>query len=243
MAVAATAAAATTLAGGTRIIRYTHVCPGAQSPRARFTGKIVVVRETNIRAAVSVSLGVKSPCLLRCSFSAFPLHTLDRRRFCTLRVRTPGEFRETHIRESITVIVSPADATTPAATAAATAVASAAALPRPDGMNRRGSAPSRVAVVVAVASSLLSLCCRPAAVAADTVSADVLPDGEIEIRVSAGNVTAKQTSFASPDTGYVVYKNPTRVKPPTDSRIRNSLPRKSVTNLSRVQLRSINVDR
>lgn len=64
-------------------------------------------------------------------------------------------------------------------------------------MNRKSAA---VAVVAVVAAASLF---RVAPVAADTVSADVLPDGEVEIRVSAGNVTAKQTSFTSPDTGYV----------------------------------------
>ncbi|XP_050525525.1 uncharacterized protein LOC126896629 [Daktulosphaira vitifoliae] len=34
-----------------------------------------------------------------------------------------------------------------------------------------------------------------------TVSADVLPDGEVEVRVSSGNVTAKRTSFTAPETG------------------------------------------
>ncbi|XP_025409522.1 uncharacterized protein LOC112682940 isoform X2 [Sipha flava] len=54
-----------------------------------------------------------------------------------------------------------------------------------------------LAVAVAVATLLPRM---PAAVA-DTVSANALPDGEIEVRVSSGNVTAKQTSFASPETG------------------------------------------
>lgn len=71
-------------------------------------------------------------------------------------------------------------------------------------MNRKCAADAvaaaAVAVVAVVAAASLF---RVAPVAADTVSADVLPDGEVEIRVSAGNVTAKQTSFASPDTGYV----------------------------------------
>jgi len=72
--------------------------------------------------------------------------------------------------------------------------------PTPDGMHR-GPAALLLAVLAAAAAS--SLLCAPAAVA-DTVSADVLPDGEVELRVSAGNVTAKRTSFTSPDTGYVV---------------------------------------
>lgn len=80
---------------------------------------------------------------------------------------------------------------------------------RPNGMNRGGGSAarrfSRRAVFVVVAVAVASLLCNtaPAAVA-DTVSADVLPDGEVELRVSAGNVTAKRTSFTSPDTGYVV---------------------------------------
>lgn len=56
---------------------------------------------------------------------------------------------------------------------------------------------------VVAAAAVASLLPRTPAAVADTVSADVLPDGEVEIRVSAGNVTAKQTSFASPETGYV----------------------------------------
>lgn len=94
----------------------------------------------------------------------------------------------------------------------------AASVARPDGMNRGhaaavtspppqprvvqriAAAATAVVVFVAAVSSLLT--CAPAA-AADTVSADVLPDGEVEVRVSSGNVTAKRTSFTSPDTGYV----------------------------------------
>lgn len=67
---------------------------------------------------------------------------------------------------------------------------------QPDGMRRRPVALA-VAVVVTVVAALSSM----SAAVADTVSADVLPDGEVEIRVSAGNVTAKRTSFTSPDTG------------------------------------------
>lgn len=67
---------------------------------------------------------------------------------------------------------------------------------QPDGMSRRPVAVA-VAVVVAVVAAVSSM----SAALADTVSADVLPDGEVEIRVSAGNVTAKRTSFTSPETG------------------------------------------
>lgn len=80
--------------------------------------------------------------------------------------------------------------------------------PQPDGMNRGRSVPPLRADVVAAAAvviaavSLLSRCrCTPAAAFAYTASADVLPDGEVEMRASAGNVTAKRTSFASPETG------------------------------------------
>ncbi|VVC32061.1 Phospholipase A2 domain [Cinara cedri] len=66
-------------------------------------------------------------------------------------------------------------------------------------MNRKSAADAAVAVAVAVVAAVSLF--RVAPVAADTVSADVLPDGEVEIRVSAGNVTAKRTSFTSPDTG------------------------------------------
>jgi len=67
---------------------------------------------------------------------------------------------------------------------------------QPNGMSRRPVAVA-VAVVVAIAAAVSSI----SVASADTVSADVLPDGEVEIRVSAGNVTAKRTSFTSPDTG------------------------------------------
>uniref|UniRef100_A0A2S2PS12 phospholipase A2 n=1 Tax=Schizaphis graminum TaxID=13262 RepID=A0A2S2PS12_SCHGA len=63
-------------------------------------------------------------------------------------------------------------------------------------MSRRPVAVA-VAVVVAVVAAVSSM----SVALADTVSADVLPDGEVEIRVSAGNVTAKRTSFTSPETG------------------------------------------
>lgn len=72
--------------------------------------------------------------------------------------------------------------------------------PQPRVVQRIAAAATAVVVFVAAVSSLLT--CAPAA-AADTVSADVLPDGEVEVRVSSGNVTAKRTSFTSPDTGYV----------------------------------------
>lgn len=81
--------------------------------------------------------------------------------------------------------------------------------PQPDGMNRGRSvqplraAAAAAAAVVAAVSLLSRCCCTPAAALAYTASADVLPDGEVEIRASAGNVTAKRTSFASPDTGWV----------------------------------------
>lgn len=72
-------------------------------------------------------------------------------------------------------------------------------------MNRKRAADDTAAVAVALAIvvAAVSLFRVPPAVAY-TVSADVLPDGEVEIRVSAGNVTAKRTSFTSPDTGYVL---------------------------------------
>lgn len=75
-------------------------------------------------------------------------------------------------------------------------------------MNRKSAADAAVAVAVAVVAAVSLFRVVPP-VAADTVSADVLPDGEVEIRVSAGNVTAKRTSFTSPDTGYVptLYTN------------------------------------
>lgn len=67
---------------------------------------------------------------------------------------------------------------------------------QPDGMSRRP-----VAVAVAVVVATVAAVSLMSGAFADTVSADVLPDGEVEIRVSAGNVTAKRTSFTSPDTG------------------------------------------
>lgn len=73
---------------------------------------------------------------------------------------------------------------------------------QPNGMNRGSALLQRVAAAVVVVAAVSLLCSTPATVA-DTVSADVLPDGEVELRVSSGNVTAKRTSFTSPDTRYV----------------------------------------
>lgn len=85
--------------------------------------------------------------------------------------------------------------------------------PTADGMNRSPStarvtlfrAAGLFVTALAVAVAVASLLSRMPAAVADTVSANVLPDGEVEMRVSSGNVIAKQTSFASPETGYVVH--------------------------------------